>query len=117
MNFRQFLKSIRKTTYYDELMEAKEKENLPVSSDEFLAIFLINDLLDKGHKIFMILPLFEKKYHELIKQVIKNKFRPDKLVIAWSHLVSAVEEVEVHNSYVEDADYFALYYPTRKIIV
>ncbi len=113
MDFKKFLKLMRNTPLYNTLMEEKEKEKMPISSNEFFAIFLINDLLEKGYKMFMIIPLFENKYHQLIKDVIRNKFKPDKLVVGWSRVHNALSDIDIHNSYINDDEYFKLYYPRK----
>ena len=60
MDFNKFVRKMRGTPEYDILLEAKEEQNLPLTSKEYLAVFYANDLFDNKFKLPQILKLFPK---------------------------------------------------------
>ena len=126
MDFNLFYQNIRKTPEYDDLMEHKETEPefKELTSKGFMAIFYINDLLEQQYRIHEIIKLFpkEKQYQELIKSCFKRnlKFARNKNVrkkIIWDKVCIFVKTIEKYNEkFVNDNDYFDLYYPVRNCI-
>lgn len=114
MEFNKFLAKMRKTPEYDILLEAKEKQELALTSKEFIAIFYANDLWDQGYKMVQILKLFPKEYWKVVGETLRGRIKPEGICVAWKQAQTWIKIVEKYNEvYVDDKDYLERYYPCR----
>ncbi|MCP4164166.1 MAG: hypothetical protein GY760_29245 [Deltaproteobacteria bacterium] len=112
MEFNKFVKKIRTTNEYDEIIEAKPKD---LTSREFLALFYANDLYDNDYKLKQILKLFPKEYWSLVGETLRERIKPKGIKVAWTMLASWILIAETYNKkfgdYVGYKRYLDEYFP------
>ena len=114
MEFPRFLAKMRKTPEYDILLEAKEKQELALTSKEFIAIFYANDLWENGYKLPQILKLFPKEYWKVVGETLRGRIKPEGICVAWKQAETWLKIVDKYNeAYVDDTEYLERYYPCR----
>ena len=116
MNFNKFVKKMRDTPEYDILLEAKEEQNLPLTSKEYLAVFYANDLFDNKFKLPQILKLFPKEYWTIVGETLRGRIKPEGICVAWRNVGVWCNIADKYNkAFVKDTDYLEAYYPRINI--
>jgi len=113
-SFKHFYQSIRNTDAYDELISRKERNEIEIPSRTYLCMYYIGCRLNDGWKAYQILPDLPKDLKWVLKETLRTRLKPTKIVIDWSDANYELKRAIDFNCNLEDSEALFLEYPFRK---
>jgi hypothetical protein len=104
MIFDSFLKQLRNTPEYDELMERKEQYAFKMTSREFCAMLWIHEMFDNKFTVKLIRQVIPQEFHNILTEIMRQRLSPKKLCIDWTKVLMSYNVCLFHNLTRADKD-------------
>tara|TARA_R110002072_G_scaffold136310_3_gene278748 strand:- start:1095 stop:1481 length:387 start_codon:yes stop_codon:yes gene_type:complete len=82
--FAEFVKRWRQLPEYDALMEHKERDHFNLTSEQFLCMLFVHDLIDSKLPVKNIIKQIPPKHHWVLRDILKARLNPKRLHVNWT---------------------------------